>query len=116
MVAGSDIEVVQGNLFIERSWQGAGERIEPLLQASSLRLERIVSVAHASPPDQWYDQAHPEWVAVLRGSAGLVFEGSSEILVLRAGDYILIPAHRRHRVEWTDASSETIWLALHYTP
>jgi len=26
----------------------------------------------------------------------------------------VIPAHRLHRVEWTDATEPTIWLALHY--
>ena len=26
----------------------------------------------------------------------------------------LIPAHRRHRVEWTDPEAPTVWLALHY--
>ena len=28
-------------------------------------------------------------------------------------DYLLIAAHRRHRVEWTDAERPTIWLAMH---
>jgi len=26
---------------------------------------------------------------------------------------VLIPAHRRHRVEWTDARAATVWLAVH---
>jgi cupin 2 domain-containing protein len=25
-----------------------------------------------------------------------------------------IPAHKRHRVEWTDSCQPTVWLALHY--
>lgn len=43
-----------------------------------------------------------------------MFEGSSEAIFLMPGDYVTIPAHRRHRVEWTDQAEETIWLAVHY--
>jgi cupin 2 domain-containing protein len=53
-------------------------------------------------------------VIVLAGSAGLMFEGEAATRTLRAGDYINIPAHRRHRVEWTDIDHPTIWLAIHY--
>jgi cupin 2 domain-containing protein len=45
---------------------------------------------------------------------GLLFEGEREPLALGPGDYVLIPAHRRHRIEWTDAKAPTVWLALHY--
>ena len=37
-----------------------------------------------------------------------------EIRVMAAGDHLDIPAHVRHRVEWTDADIPTVWLALHY--
>ena len=70
---------------------------------------------NASPPGFWYDQAQHEWIAVLAGSAGLLFEGEVEPRILRAGDFLNIPAHARHRVEWTDADQPTVWLAIHYT-
>ncbi|MBP1687909.1 MAG: cupin protein [Deltaproteobacteria bacterium] len=92
----------------------AGEQIVPLLETATFRLERIVSTGHATPPGEWFDQSRDEWVIVLSGSAGLLFEGDREPLVLRAGDYVTIPAHRRHRVEWTDPAEPTLWLALHY--
>jgi cupin 2 domain-containing protein len=79
-----------------------------------VRLERIVSTGQATPPGQWYDRETNEWVAVLHGRAGLRFEGEDAIVVMGAGDHVLIPAHRRHRVEWTDPDEPTIWLALHY--
>jgi len=50
----------------------------------------------------------------LKGSAGILFEGEKEIERMEPGDYIHIPGHRRHRVEWTDPNGETLWLALHY--
>lgn len=85
-----------------------------LLQGERFKLERIVSAGQATPPGEWYDQETHEWVLLLTGSAGLVFEGEPEVCVLRPGDYLHIPAHRRHRVEWTDAQQKTVWLAVHY--
>ena len=83
-------------------------------QTGNFRLERIVSAGQATPPGEWYDQDTHEWVALLTGGAGLRFEDEAEPRVLRPGDYLLIPAHRRHRVEWTDPEAPTVWLALHY--
>ena len=90
------------------------ELTEILLQARSFRLERLISAGQATPPGQWYDQETHEWVILLSGSAGLLFEGDTAIRVLRPGDYLLIPAHCRHRVEWTDPEQTTVWLSLHY--
>jgi cupin 2 domain-containing protein len=35
------------------------------------------------------------------------------MITLTAGDYLLIPARTRHRVEWTALDKETLWLAVH---
>ena len=32
------------------------------------------------------------------------------------GDYVTIPAHKRHRVEWTTPEEPTVWLAVHQRP
>jgi cupin 2 domain-containing protein len=85
-----------------------------LLEAPGFRLERIVSMGHATPAGRWYDQDRAEWVLLLRGGAGLRFEDDAAPLTLRPGDHVLIPARRRHRVEWTDAAEPTVWLALHF--
>ena len=85
-----------------------------LVRTPHLRLERIVSIGHATPAGHWHDQDRDEWVLLLRGSAGLRFEGDAAAVTLRPGDHVLIPAHRRHRVEWTDAAEPTVWLALHF--
>jgi cupin 2 domain-containing protein len=90
------------------------EHFETLLHSGSVRIERIVSHGHASPPGFWYDQAEHEWVMVLQGQAGLRFEGDDQPVVLKPGDFVNIPAHRRHRVEWTTTEEPTIWLAVHY--
>jgi len=103
------------NLFADVSATLSEERFEPLVATKSFTLERIVSTGQTTAPGEWYDQERAEWVVLLSGSAGVLFEGEHEPRVLRPGDYILIPAHRRHRVEWTDTTDATVWLALHYT-
>jgi cupin 2 domain-containing protein len=87
---------------------------EIILQQERFRLERIISVGQTTPPGEWYDQDSHEWVLILTGRAFLRFENESELCELGAGDCLLIPAHRRHRVEWTDPAQHTVWLALHY--
>jgi cupin 2 domain-containing protein len=89
------------------------ELIQPLLSTSGIRIERIVSLGHASPEGFWYDQETHEWVLLLVGAARLKFEGE-EPIDLRPGTFVSIPAHQRHRVEWTDRNQPTIWLAIHY--
>jgi cupin 2 domain-containing protein len=104
------------NLFDPPRGKSVGEVMEQLLSGGAFRLERIVSTGQATPPGQWYDQGEHEWVVLLSGGATIVFEDDPAPLVLRPGDWIDIPAHRRHRVESTDAHTETVWLALHYQP
>jgi cupin 2 domain-containing protein len=102
------------NIFSEIPDALPEEVIAEILDAGAFKVERIISHAHSSPKGFWYDQETDEWVLVLRGSAGLLFEKEEEIFILGPGDYIHIPAHTRHRVEWTHPAEKTIWLALHY--
>ena len=90
------------------------EQTMELLSQEGLRIERIVSRGHCSPPGFWYDQDLHEWVMVLEGRARLLFGGSEVPVQLEPGDHINIPAHTPHRVEWTDPDSETVWLAVFY--
>lgn len=85
-----------------------------LLDAPNLRLERIVSAGQATPAGEWLDQDRDEWVILLRGAAGVSFEGEAGMRLLAAGDYLHIPARRRHRVEWTAPGEPTVWLAVHF--
>jgi cupin 2 domain-containing protein len=89
------------------------ELFQTLLSTPNLRIERIVSGGHASPEGFWYDQESHEWVLLLRGAARLTFEGGESVEML-PGAYVSIPAHTRHRVEWTEKTQPTIWLAIHY--
>ena len=104
------------NLFRDLPKGMVKEISEVLLDTRHFRLERILSTGQGTPRREWYDQESNEWVILLEGSAGLLFEGETEACVMHPGDYVDIPAHRRHRVEWTDSKRKTIWLALHYPP
>jgi cupin 2 domain-containing protein len=100
------------NLFEENPRRILDELVEILFAASSVRIERIVSQGQSSPEGFWYDQDQGEWVAMLQGAARLQFE--DRVVEMRPGDYINIPAHQRHRVQWTAPAESTIWLAVHY--
>jgi glyoxylate utilization-related uncharacterized protein len=39
---------------------------------------------------------------------------STDTVALKRGDYLYIPPHARHRVEWTDPDHVTVWLAIHH--
>jgi cupin 2 domain-containing protein len=92
----------------------AAERVDELLTRPGLRIERIVSRGQASPPGFWYDQPEGEWVVVLAGTAGLRFADETEAHLLGPGDWLDITPHRRHRVDWTDPTVPTVWLAIFY--
>ncbi|MDN3554514.1 cupin domain-containing protein [Halomonas maura] len=102
------------NLFDDLPAAVDDEVFEVLARNERVTIERIVSRGQASPAGGgWYDQAHDEWVLVLKGEARLAFEGGDEVR-LAPGDHLVIPAHRRHRVAWTTPDTETVWLAVHY--
>lgn len=90
------------------------EFFETLAGNSGVRIERIISAGHTTPPGKWYDQAEQEWVLLVSGSATLRFEETAELLHLTPGDHVTIPARCRHRVEQTAADQKTVWLAVHY--
>ena len=102
------------NIYKVEGIEGASneELFEDILRNPDILIERIVSTGQVTPAGEWYDQLKDEWVLLLTGSARILFE-NEEIIELNTGDYILIPAHCRHRVEWTSTVPECIWLAIH---
>jgi cupin 2 domain-containing protein len=102
------------NLFVESLGALPQELVTTLVKSAAVRIERIISTGHCSPRGFWYDQDEHEWVLVLRGAATLSFEDDQRPIDLRPGDYVNIPAHRRHRVDWTSAAEPTVWLAVFY--
>ena len=100
------------NLLRDLPDAAGGEVVETLLATPGVRIERIVSLGHASPPGFWYDQAEAEFIVLLAGAARLRFEDEPAASTLGPGDCVHIAAGRRHRVEWTDPATPTLWLAV----
>ncbi len=89
------------------------EEFTPILSANSIRIERILSNGQITPENEWYDQEENEWVLLIQGKARLFIENKGEV-ILNSGDHILLPAHVKHRVTWTDPDQITIWIAVFY--
>jgi len=104
---------VNANIFKNIPEQLPEELIECIFRRDNIRIERIISKGHITPAGQWYDQDGDEWVMLIQGEAVILYEKNRQSFHLNAGDYLLIPAHTRHRVEWTPPDLLTIWLAVH---
>ena len=89
------------------------ELFEDIIKKDGLKIERIVSKGHTTAEFDWYDQDSDEWVILLKGEALLSFLDEDDVR-LKAGDYLNIPAHKKHRVSWTLPNEESVWLAVHY--
>lgn len=100
------------NFFTDIPSRLPEEVFTTLLDAGPVRIERIVSQGHASPDDFWYDQDQHEWVIVLQGMARLQFE--EQTIEMHPGDFVNIPAGRKHRVAGTTPDETPLWLAVHY--
>ena len=100
------------NIFADLPQHLPKEVVQTLIQAADVRIERIISHGHASAPDFWYDQGQAEWVIVLKGAARLQFEDGT--VEMKPGDFINIPAFKKHRVDWTTPDEPTVWLGVRY--
>ncbi len=104
----------QENFFNNVTINPDAEVFETLFGDGSVKIERITSFGQSTPAGEWYDQENAEWVILLEGSAGLMFEHDNTVHMLKPGDYCYIAPHRRHRVEFTDRYQRTLWLAVHF--
>jgi cupin 2 domain-containing protein len=105
--------VRSGNIFANIPARLRDEEVTILAERPGAVVERIVSTGQGSPPGFWYDQDWTEWVILLAGAARLLIEGEGAPRTLQPGDFVEIPSHVRHRVEWTLEDAPTVWLAVH---
>ena len=89
------------------------EIFEKIISTKNIKIERIISYGHTSPKSGWYEQEENEWVIVLEGEAVLSFDDEKDVH-LKEGDYINIPAFKKHKVKWTKPQHKTVWLAVFY--
>ena len=104
------------NIFADIPIQLPAELFQTLLSKEQIKIERIISKGHSSTVNNWYDQIQDEWIIVLEGQAKLQFKNDLSVILLNKGDYLFIPAHKKHRVHWTDPDIVTTWLAIHIYP
>ena len=102
------------NLYNDIPTRLPEEVFTDVLDTDDFRVARIVSQGHASPDGFWYDQNQNEWVMVLEGVARIRFEARTRAVEPRRGDYLTIPAHKRHPVEWSLPDQRTVGLAVHF--
>jgi len=102
------------NIFSNIPASLPNEVFEDIISTENFLIEKIISRGHTTPKGKWYDQDKNEFVLVLKGNAELRFEKNNELIKMKGGDYINIPARVRHRVEKTDSKEETIWLTVLY--
>jgi len=100
------------NIFDIKKLISSKEVIETILESKNIRIERIVSNGEISPKDFWYNQDNDEWVCLIQGTAIIEFEEEEEVK-LKEGDYLLIPAHKKHRVSFVSKNPNCIWIAIH---
>lgn len=101
------------NIFSEIPPRLQNEVFETILKKDNISITRIVSNGHTTHEGDWYDQTDDEWVILLQGQATVLYEKDERLIKLMPGDYLFIPSHTRHRVDWTLPDNNTIWLAVH---
>ena len=100
------------NLFDIEKIPNSEELVTVLTESKNVRIERIVSSGQTSSEGFWYDQNENEFVALLQGEAVISYEDVS--INLKSGDTVLIPAHKKHRVDFTSIEPPCVWLCVFY--
>ena len=101
------------NIFDLPSKLPKEELFEALIDNEKVLIEKVVSTGQVTPPGEWYNQEREEWLIVLQGEGELSYEDGSRIK-LTPGDYLYIPPHQKHRVEYTSTEPPCIWLTIFF--
>lgn len=107
------MEFTEGNINSIPETGPKEEIFKLLFQGNNIKIEQIISEGQISPAEGWYDQKENEWVLLIEGNAKLEFDNNL-IKTLKKGDYLLIPAHCRHKVIYTSTEPKCIWLAVFF--
>lgn len=103
------------NIFADLPQSDLPEEIIQILHNSTdISIKKIISTGQISPPGFWYDQPRNEWVIVLKGNAVIEFAEGNRLHKMQKGDFLFIPAHQKHRVNYTSTHEVTVWLAVFF--
>ncbi|MFA5404287.1 MAG: cupin domain-containing protein [Ignavibacteria bacterium] len=101
------------NIFsINQDLDFKNELFFELFKNDNCLIEKIVSSGQSTNENEWLEEDSNEFVILLQGESELKFE-TGEKIVLKKGDYLLIPAKTKHRVNYTSLNPQCIWLAIH---
>ncbi len=100
------------NIFNKLPSAKKGEVFEKMISRKGVKIERITSLGQVTPPGRWMKSRRNEWVILLKGKAKLRFRGTGQILEMKPGNHVFIPAGTSHRVEWTAPSEKSVWVAV----
>ncbi len=106
-------KIVVENYFTDYKESSSLENSIDLLIGNKFRLEKIVSKGYKTPKDKWLKEDNEEFVLMLKGKAELFFENQQKI-VLKEGDYFIIPANTKHKVLKTSVKPLCVWLTIHF--
>jgi len=101
------------NFFNDSGTIANKEKFVQLLNGKSFVAEKIISNGFKSPDNIWMKEKSNEWVMLIKGKAELEFE-NGEVLSLKAGDCLNIPANTKHRILYTSKKPFCYWLTIHY--
>ena len=101
------------NIFDLPSKLPPEELFEALIDNDKILIEKVVSTGQVTPAGEWYDQEREEWLIVLQGEGELSYEDGSRTKLIK-GDYLYIPPHQKHRVEYTSSKPPCIWLTVFF--
>lgn len=98
------------NLFDYKQPETGSEDLTELFSDKNITINHIVS----NQPESggWYEQEEDEWLVLLEGEA--ILEMDAELISLKKGDTLYIPAFQFHRVQ--KSSSNALWLTVHFNP
>jgi len=100
------------NIFTKPKVGDEEEIFDELVKGDNISVEKIFTAKAFKQPGKWYDQEKDEWVLLLQGNAKLEFE-EENIVNLNKGDYLFIPAHKKHRINKSSDEPNCIWLTIH---
>lgn len=109
---------MQSKIIVENYYTGykkssSLENYLDLLVGTGFRLEKIVSKGYKTRKDKWLIEDNDEFVLLLKGKAELLFENQQKI-ILKEGDYFIIPANTKHKVLKTSVKPLCFWLTIHF--
>jgi len=100
------------NIYKKLPSAKGNEIFDKIIQKSGVKIERITSFGQATPTGKWLKSKRNEWVILLKGEAKLQFRLSKNVIEMKPGDYMFIPAGTMHRVEWTTPKGKSVWVAV----